>query len=133
VQQEKEQIAKEREDSRRTIAYLQQLLHKKLGGDIDSLLVGNLKVPVGEPTLSTSAPSLEGVPSVAFPVAGGASGSQFSPLVAEESLFLRQCQRISVILESRITPRSLFYSLSPQCRLICPIFRRHRLLIRHLP
>jgi hypothetical protein len=69
LQQEKEQIAKEREDSRWTIAYLQQLLHTKLGGDIDSLLAGNLEVPVGEPTLSTLAPSLEGVPSVAFPVA----------------------------------------------------------------
>jgi hypothetical protein len=87
LQQKKERIAKEREDSRRTIAYLHQLLYKKLGGDIDSLLAGNLEVPVGEPTLSTPVPSLEGVPSVAFPIAGGASGSQSSPLVAEESLF----------------------------------------------
>jgi hypothetical protein len=87
LQQKKEQIAKEREDSRRMIAYLQQLLHKKLGGDIDSLLAGNLEVPVGEPTLSMPTPSLEGVPSVAFPIVGGAFGSQLSPLVAEESLF----------------------------------------------
>jgi hypothetical protein len=87
LQQEKERIAKEREDSRRTIAYLQQLLHKDLGKDIDSLLAGNLEVPVGEPTLSMPAPSLEGVPSVAFPVAGGASRSQSSPLGPKEFLF----------------------------------------------
>jgi hypothetical protein len=87
LQQEKEQIAKEREDSRWTIAYLQQLLHKKIRRDIDSLLAGNLEVPVEEPTLSTPVPSLEGVPSVTFPVAGGASRSQSSPLGPEESLF----------------------------------------------
>jgi hypothetical protein len=87
LQHEKDRIAKEREDSRRTIAYLQELLHKKLGGDIDVLLGGNLGVPITEPTLSAPAPSLQGVPCVAFPIAGGASGSQSSPFVAEESLF----------------------------------------------
>jgi hypothetical protein len=87
LQQEKERIAKEREDSRWTIAYLQEILHKKLGGDIDVLLVGNLGVPITEPILSTPIPSLQGVPSVAFPVAGGAFGSQSSPFVAKESLF----------------------------------------------
>jgi hypothetical protein len=44
--------------------------------------------------------------------------------------FLRQCKRILVILELRITPRSLLYNLFPQCRLIRQICRRHRLL-RH--
>jgi hypothetical protein len=87
LQQEKDRIVKKREDSRRTIAYLQELLHKKLGGDIDVLLAGNLGVSITEPTLSTPAPSLQGVPSVAFPVAGGASGSQSSPFVAKESRF----------------------------------------------
>jgi hypothetical protein len=87
LQQEKDRIAKEREDSRRTIAYLQELLHKKLGGDIDVLLVGNPGVPITEPSLSTPVPSLQGVPSVAFPVARGATGSQSSPFVSEESLF----------------------------------------------
>jgi hypothetical protein len=75
LQQEKDQIAKEREDSRRTIAYLQELLHKKLGGNIDILLAGNPGVPITKPSLSTPAPSLQGVPSVAFPVARGATGS----------------------------------------------------------
>jgi hypothetical protein len=37
--------------------------------------------------MSTPAPSLQGVPSVAFLVAGGASKSQSSPFVAEESRF----------------------------------------------
>jgi hypothetical protein len=46
LQQEKDQIAKEREDSRRTISYLQELLHKKLGGNIDVLLAGNPGVPI---------------------------------------------------------------------------------------
>jgi hypothetical protein len=87
LQQEKDRIAKEREDSRRTIAYLQELLHKKLGGDIDVLLAGNPGVPITEPSLSMPAPSLQGVPFVAFPVARGAIGSQSSPFVSEESLF----------------------------------------------
>jgi hypothetical protein len=50
------------------------------------LLAGNLEVPITNPTLSIPTPSLQGVPSVAFPVAGGASGSQSSPFIAE-SLF----------------------------------------------
>ena len=75
LQQEKDQIAKEKEDNRRTIAYLQEFLHKKLGGDIDVSLVGNLRVPIIEPTLSTPAPLLQGIPSVAFPIARGASRS----------------------------------------------------------
>jgi hypothetical protein len=87
LQQEKDRIAKEREDSRRTIAYLQELLHEKLGGNIDVLLAGNPGVPITEPSLSTPAPSIQGVPSVAFPVARGATGSQSSPFVYEESLF----------------------------------------------
>ena len=58
LQHEKDQIAKEREDSRRTIAYLHELLHKKLIGDIDVLLAGNHRVPITEPTLSTPAPLL---------------------------------------------------------------------------
>jgi hypothetical protein len=87
LQQEKDRIAKEREDSRRTIACLQELLHKKLGGDIDVLLAGNPGVPITEPSLSTPAPLLQGVPSVAFPVARGTTGSQSSPFVSEESLF----------------------------------------------
>jgi hypothetical protein len=62
LQQEKDRIAKEREDSRCTIAYLQELLHKKLGGNIDVLLAGNPGVPIIEPSLSTPAPSLQGVP-----------------------------------------------------------------------
>jgi hypothetical protein len=51
------------------------------------LLAGNLGVPIIESTMSTPAPSLQGVPSVAFLVAGGASKSQSSPFVAEESRF----------------------------------------------
>jgi hypothetical protein len=46
LQQEKDRITKEREDSRRTIAYLQDLLQKKLGGDIDVLLAGIPGVPI---------------------------------------------------------------------------------------
>jgi hypothetical protein len=45
-------------------------------------------VPITDPTLSTPAPSLQAVPSVAFPIAEGASRSQSSPFVAKESLFL---------------------------------------------
>jgi hypothetical protein len=131
LQQEKERIAKEREDNRRTIAYLQQLLHKKLGGDIDSLLAGNLEVPITEPTLCTPSPSLQGVPSVAFPVAIGASGSCRLPSLLRSPYFLRQCQRVLVIPDSRITPRSLLYSLSSRCKLIRRICRYHRLLIGH--
>ena len=62
-------------------------MHKKLGGDIDVLLAGNPGVPITEPILSTLAPSLRGVPSIAFHVAGGAFGLQSSPFVDEESLF----------------------------------------------
>jgi hypothetical protein len=51
------------------------------------LLAGNPGVPITEPSLSTPAPSLQGVPSVAFPVARGATRSQSSPFVSEESLF----------------------------------------------
>jgi hypothetical protein len=51
------------------------------------VLVGNLKVPITKPTLYTPSPSLQGVRSVAFPVAIGASGSQLSSFVVEESLF----------------------------------------------
>jgi hypothetical protein len=69
------------------IAYLQELLHKKLGGNIDVLFAGNPGVPITEPSLSTPATLLQGVPSVAFPVARGATGSQSSPFVSEESLF----------------------------------------------
>jgi hypothetical protein len=60
---------------------------EKLALQHDVLLGGNLGVPITEPTLSAPAPSLQGVPCVAFPIAGGASGSQSSPFVAEESLF----------------------------------------------
>jgi hypothetical protein len=87
LQQEKDRITKEKEDSRHTIAYLQELLHKKLGGNIDVLLAGNPGVPITEPSLSTPAPSLQGVPSVAFPVARGAIGSPSSPFDSKESLF----------------------------------------------
>jgi hypothetical protein len=69
------------------IAYLQELLHKKLGGNIDVLFAGNPGVPITEPSLSTPATLLQGVPSVAFPVARGATGSQSSPFVSEEFLF----------------------------------------------
>jgi hypothetical protein len=69
---------------------MQELLYKKLGGDIDVLLAGNLEVPITEPTLSTPAPSLQGVPSVAFPVVGGASRLQSSPFVAKKSLVATQ-------------------------------------------
>jgi hypothetical protein len=62
-------------------------LHKKLKGDIDVLLARNLRVPITEPTLSMPAPSLQGVPSIAFSITGGASGLQSFPFVAEESLF----------------------------------------------
>ena len=51
------------------------------------MLAGNLEVLVREPTLSTPAPLLEGIPSVAFLIAGGASRLQSSLLVAKESLF----------------------------------------------
>jgi hypothetical protein len=87
LQQEKDRIAKEREDSRRTIAYLQDLMQKKLGGDIDVLLARNPGVPITEPSLSTPTPSLQGVPSLAFPIARGATRSQSFPFVSEESLF----------------------------------------------
>ena len=75
------------EDSRHTIAYLQELLQRKLGSNIDVLLPINLGVPITETTLSTPAPLLPGVPSVVFLVVGGASRSQSSPFVVEESLF----------------------------------------------
>jgi hypothetical protein len=52
------------------------------------LLAGNLGVSITKPTLSMPAPSLQGVPSFAFPIVGGSSGSQSSPFIAEESLFL---------------------------------------------
>ena len=42
---------------------------------------------MSEPILSTPAPSLPGVPSVTFPVVGGASRSLLSPFIALESLF----------------------------------------------
>ena len=87
LQQEKDQIAKKREDSRCTIAYFPKLLHKKLGGDIDVLLASNLGVPIIEPILSTRAPLLQGTPSIPFPVARGASGLQSFSFVAEKSLF----------------------------------------------
>ena len=87
MQQEKKRIAKERDDSRQTIAYLQQFLHKKLGGDNDSLLVGNLQVPIRDPSLSILAPSLQGIPSIAFLFAGRASGSQSTPFAFGEFLF----------------------------------------------
>ena len=87
LQEEKDQIAKEKENSRCTIAYLQALLHKKLEGNIDVLFAGNLGVPITKPTLSILAPLLQRVPSVAFPIAEGASRSQSSPFVAEESLY----------------------------------------------
>ena len=73
LQQEKDQIAKEREDSRRAIAYLRNLLYKKLGGNIDVLLASNLRVPITEPTLSMPALSLQEVLSIAFSIVGGAS------------------------------------------------------------
>jgi hypothetical protein len=69
------------------LLYYRTLFQRKLGGDIDSLLAGNPKVPFSEPSLSTPAPSLQGVPSIAFPLAGGASGSQSSFFVYEDSLF----------------------------------------------
>ena len=71
----------------RMIAYLQELLYKKLEGSIDILLAGNLRVPITKPILSMPAPSLQGIPSIAFLVARRASGSQSSPFVAEEPLF----------------------------------------------
>ena len=58
LQHEKDRIAKKRKDSKRTIAYLQDLLQKKLEGDIDILLAGNLRVPITKPTLSLPTPSL---------------------------------------------------------------------------
>ena len=51
---------KERENSRCTIAYLQEFLYKKLGDDIDVLLASNLGVPIMEPTLSMPAPCFNG-------------------------------------------------------------------------
>ena len=87
-QQENERIAKEREDQRRMIAFLQELLQKQLGGNIDVLLPDNLGIPVNEPIMSTPASSLPEVPSVAFPTAGGASGSLSSSAVASGSPFL---------------------------------------------
>jgi hypothetical protein len=59
-----------------------------LGSINDSLLVGNPQVPFRDPYLSTPAPSLQGVPSVAFLFARGASGSQSTPFASGESLFL---------------------------------------------
>ena len=83
-----ERANREREGGpKATIAYLQELLQKQLGGNIDVLLPGNLKVPVSEPILSMPVPLLLGVPFVAFPAAGGASGSLSSSIVASESLF----------------------------------------------
>ena len=73
---------------RRTIStYLQELLHEKLGGNIDVLFAGNPRVSITKLTLSTLTPLLQGIPSVAFLVAGGAFGSQSSPFNVEESLF----------------------------------------------
>ena len=84
---ENERIAKEREDQRRTIAYLQDLLQKQLGGNIDVLLPCNLKVPVKEPILPMPSPSLAGIPSIAFPTTSGAFGLLLSSVVASESSF----------------------------------------------
>ena len=81
----------ERDNNRRTIAYLQELLQKQLEGNIDVLLPGNLRVLISEPTLSTPTPSLPRVPSVAFPIVGRASRLVLSPFVALESFFLRRC------------------------------------------
>jgi hypothetical protein len=52
------------------------------------LLVDNSKVPFRDSSLSTPAPSFQGVPSVAFLLAGGASGSQSFPFASRKSLFL---------------------------------------------
>ena len=51
------------------------------------MLPGNLGIPICEPTMSTPAPSLPGVPSVIFLVVGGASRSLLSSVIASESLF----------------------------------------------
>ena len=87
LHQENERIMMERDDSWHTIAYLQELLQKQLGGNIDVLLLGNLKVPINEPTLFMPAPSIPRIPSIAFLVARGAFGSLSSPFVGSESLF----------------------------------------------
>ena len=56
------------------------------------MLPDNLGIPVSEPILSMPAPSLPGVPSVAFPDVDGASGLLSSSVVASESPFPQKMQ-----------------------------------------
>ena len=58
-----------------TISLLSQLIQKNLGGNINSLIAGNSKVPFKEPSLSIPTPLLQGILSIAFFLIGGASGS----------------------------------------------------------
>jgi hypothetical protein len=74
LQREKECLAKNAEDNKKKISLLLELIQTKLGGDIDALLASNLEVPLSVPSLSTPAPSLPRVSSIAFPLAGRASG-----------------------------------------------------------
>jgi hypothetical protein len=63
------------------------IIQDKLGGDNNALLASNLEVLLLVPSLSTPAPSLPSVPSVAFLLSGGASRSQSSPFISVESRF----------------------------------------------
>jgi hypothetical protein len=104
LQQEKERIAKEREDSRRTIAYLQQLLHKKLGSNIDSLLAGNPEVPLGTLPFLPLLHRFKGFQLLRSFLLEGPQDHNFLPSLLGSPYFLRRYQRILVILESKITP-----------------------------
>ena len=74
-------------------------IQTKCGSDNDALLASNLEVPLLVSSLSTLAPSLPRVSSIAFPLAGRASRSQSSSFIYEESIFL------SLLIESLSYPQ----------------------------
>jgi hypothetical protein len=87
AQQEKERLAKEAEDARNQVALLKQLFERQYRGDIQALLAGNVQVLGPHPPAGTPAPTVTGVPSLAFVLMQGVSGSQPPPLVPDESMY----------------------------------------------
>jgi hypothetical protein len=74
-QRERERLAKENEEQRWKNELLEQLIKEKLGGNIEVLLSGKLD----EPSLSTPAPILQGIQSMAVPAVGENFLPQDSP------------------------------------------------------
>jgi hypothetical protein len=87
AQQEKERLVKEVEDSRNQVSLLKQLFERQYGGNIQALLAGNVQVPGTHPPAGTPAPTVIGVPSLAFVFPHGVSGSQPPPLVPDETMY----------------------------------------------